>query len=69
MMKYEYLLIKKNKEGLVYEKTFFYKSVDARKCFRKGDILLKCKYKSIFYGGNFDGWSVNEEDVVKRYEK
>ena len=68
-MKFEYLLIKKNKEGLVYEKTFFYKSTDARKDFKKNDILLKCKYKSIFYGGNFDGWSVNEEDVVKRYEK
>ena len=35
MMKYEYLLIKKNKEGLVYEKTFFYKSTDARKDFKK----------------------------------
>ena len=35
MMKYEYLVIKKNEEGLVYEKTFFYKSVDARKCLEK----------------------------------
>ena len=38
MMKYEYLLIKKNKEGLVYEKTFFYKSTDARES--RGDTVL-----------------------------
>ena len=68
-MKFEYLLIKKNEEGLVYEKTFFYKSTDARKDFRKGDILLKCKYKSIFYGDNLAGWTVKNEDIVARYEK
>ena len=68
-MKYEYLLIKKNEEGLVYEKTFFYKSTDARKDFKKNDILLKCKYKSIFYGDNLAGWTVKNEDVIKRYEK
>ena len=70
-MKYEYLLLKRNgnKDGLIYDRLFFNNSKDARKDFKKDDILLKCKYKSIFYGGNFDGWSVNEEDVVKRYEK
>ena len=71
MMKYEYLLLKRNgnKDGLIYDRLFFNNSKDARKDFKKNDILLKCKYKSIFYGDNLAGWTVNKEDVIKRYEK
>jgi hypothetical protein len=68
-MKYEYLLIKRNgnKDGLVYDKIFFNNSADARKEFRKSDVLLKCKLDSVYHE-NF-GWTVKQEDVVKKYEK
>lgn len=68
-MKYEYLLIKKNgnKDGLVYDKRFFNNSADARKDFRKDDILLKCKLNSVYHDAFC--WTVKEKDVVKKYEK
>ena len=68
-MKYEYLLLKRNgnKNGLVYDKRFFDNSKDARKEFRKNDILLKCKPYSVYRDGF--GWSVNQPDIVKKYEK
>lgn len=66
---YEYLLIKKNKDGLIYDKRVFNNSKEARKDFRKGDILLKCKNNSIYYGDNWEGWSVENKDVVRKYEK
>lgn len=68
-MGYEYLLIKRNgnKDGLVYDKIFFYSSADARKEFRKDDVLLKCKPNSVYRDGS--GWTVKQEDVVKKYEK
>ena len=71
MMKYEYLLLKRNgnKDGLIYDRLFFNNSKDARKDFKKDDILLKCKARSTFYGDNLAGWTVNKEDVIKRYEK
>lgn len=71
MINYEYLLIKRagNKDGLIYDKRVFNNSKDAREDFRKGDILLKCKNESIYYGDNWEGWSVADKDVIKRYEK
>lgn len=65
----EYLLIKRNgnKDGLVYDKRFFNNSADARKDFRKNDILLKCKPYSVYH--DYSGWSVNQPDVVKKYER
>ena len=71
MMKYEYLLLKRNgnKDGLIYDRLFFNNSKDARKDFKKNDILLKCRTGSIFYGDNLAGWTVKNEDIVARYEK
>ena len=68
-MKYEYLVLKRNgnKNGLVYDKRFFDNSKDARKDFRKDDVLLKCKPNSVYRDGF--GWTVKQEDVVKKYEK
>lgn len=68
-MNYEYLLIKRagNKDGLIYDKIFFNNSADARKEFRKDDVLLKCKLDSVYREGF--GWTVKQEDVVKKYEK
>lgn len=71
MINYEYLLIKRagNKDGLIYDKRVFNNSKEAREDFKKGDILLKCKKESIYYGDNFNGWIVDEKDVIKKYEK
>jgi hypothetical protein len=71
MTNYEYLLIKRagNEDGLIYDKRVFNNSKDAREDFRKGDILLKCKNDSIYYGDNWEGWSVEDKDVIKKYEK
>lgn len=71
MINYEYLLIKRagNEDGLIYDKRVFNNSKDAREDFRKGDILLKCKNESIYYGDNYQGWSVEDKDVIKKYEK
>jgi hypothetical protein len=71
MINYEYLLIKRagNEDGLIYDKRVFNNSKDAREDFRKGDILLKCKNDSIYYGDNWEGWSVEDKDVIKKYEK
>ena len=68
-MKYEYLLIKRNgnENGLVYDKIFFNNSVDARKEFKKHDILLKCKLGGVYHDGFC--WTVKEKDVVEKYEK
>lgn len=70
-MKYEYLLFKRNrnKDGLVYNKIFFNNSADARKEFRKDDVLFKCKANSVFYIDNWNGWVVKDNDIVKKYEK
>ena len=65
MKKYEYLLLK-NKEGLIYNRLFFNNSVDARKRFRKNDVLLKCKADSVYFA---DNWTIKQEDIVKKYEK
>lgn len=71
MINYEYLLIKRagNKDGLIYDQRVFNNSKEAREDFKKGDILLKCKNESIYYGDNFNGWIVDEKDVIKKYEK
>jgi hypothetical protein len=69
MKKYEYLLAKRNNEGLIYDKLFFNNSRDARKQFRKNDILLKCKAESIYYADNWQGWTVKNKDILTRYEK
>ena len=71
MMKYEYLLLKRNgnKDRLIYDRLFFNNSKDARKDFKKNDILLKCRTGSTFYGDNLAGWTVKSEDIVARYEK
>jgi hypothetical protein len=71
MTNYDYLLIKRagNEDGLIYDKRVFNNSKDAREDFRKGDILLKCKNDSIYYGDNWEGWSVEDKDVIKKYEK
>lgn len=68
-MKYEYLLIKRNgnKDGLVYDKRVFNNSKDARRDFRKGDTLLKCKLDSVYHEGF--GWTVKCKDIVATYEK
>ena len=69
MKKYEYLLLKRNKEGLIYNRLFFNNSADARKRFRKNDVLLKCKADSVYFADNWRGWTVKQEDIVKKYEK
>lgn len=70
MNKYEYLLIKKNgnQDGLIYDRLVFNNSKDARKEFRKNDILMKCKAESIYYDDNWKGWTVKDIDIVARYE-
>lgn len=67
-MKYEYLLLKRNKEGLIYNRLFFNNSADARKRFRKNDVMLKCKADSVYFADNWKGWTVKQEDIVKKYE-
>jgi hypothetical protein len=68
---YEYLLLKRNgnSDGLIYDRLVFNNSKDARKEFRKDDILMKCKTESIYYGDNWKGWTVKDKDIVARYEK
>lgn len=68
---YEYLLLKRNRnsDGLVYDRRFFNNSEDARKQFRKNDVLLKCKRDSIYYSDNWKGWTVEVKDIIKTYEK
>ena len=68
-MRYEYLVLKKNRENLIYDKMVFSNSKDARKHFKRGDILLKCKENSIFFADNWQGWSVKTEDIIKKYFK
>lgn len=70
-MKYEYLLLKRsgNNDGLIYDRLFFSNSKDARKDFKKNDILLKCKAESIYYDDNWNGWTVKVKDIIKTYEK
>jgi hypothetical protein len=68
-MKYEYLLVKRNNEKLIYDKLFFNNSADARKEFRKNDILLKCKADTTYYADNWQGWTVKQKDIVKKYKK
>lgn len=67
---YEYLLLKRNgnSDGLIYDRLFFSNSKDARKEFRKDDVLMKCKAESIYYGDNWEGWTVKDKDIVARYE-
>lgn len=66
-MKYEYLVLKRNGNKKVYDKIFFDNLKDARKNFKKNDVLLKCKPYSIYL--DMFGWSVDQPDIVKKYEK
>lgn len=70
-MKYEYLLLKRseNNDGLIYDRLFFNNSKDARKDFKKNDILLKCKAESVYYADNWKGWVVKNKDIIATYEK
>lgn len=69
-MKFEYLLLKKGCENnMIYDKEVFLSSKIARKDFKKGDILLKCKDGSIYFGDNFEGWCVDKKDIIKKYYK
>ena len=67
MTNYEYLVLKRNGNKEVYDKSFFDNSKDARKDFKKNDVLLKCKLNSIYL--DMFGWSVDQPDVIKKYEK
>ena len=69
MKKYEYLLLKINKEGLIYNRLFFKNSKDARKNFRKNDVLLKCKADAVYFADNWKGWTAKDKDIVAMYEK
>ena len=68
---YEYLLLKRNgnSDGLIYDRLFFNNSKDARKKFRKDDILMKCKEEAIYYDDDLKGWTVKVKDIVETYEK
>jgi len=68
---YEYLLLKRNgnSDGLIYDRLFFKNSKDARKQFKKDDILLKCRVESIYYADNWKCWTVMNKDIVSVYEK
>lgn len=70
-MKYEYLLLKRsgNNDGLIYDRLFFSNSKDARRKFKKNDILLKCKEESVYYADNWKGWIVKDKDIIATYEK
>ena len=61
---HEYLLLKKNNDGLIYDRLVFEKSKEARKQFQKNDTLLKCRAESIFYGDNWEGWTVKDKDII-----
>lgn len=68
---YEYLLLKRNgnSDGLIYDRLVFEESTEARKQFKKDDILLKCRAESIYYDDNWKGWTVMNKDIVSVYEK
>ena len=68
---YEYLLLKRNgnSDGLIYDRLFFEESKEARKQFKKDDILLKCRAESIYYDDNWKCWTVKVKDIVETYEK
>lgn len=68
---YEYLLLKRNgnSDGLIYDRLVFEESKEARKQFKKDDILLKCKADSIYYADNWKCWTVMNKDIVSVYEK
>lgn len=70
-MKYDYLLIKRNgnSDGLIYDRLFFNNSKEARKQFKKDDILLKCRAESIYYADNWKCWTVTNKDIISVYEK
>lgn len=68
---YEYLLLKRNgnSDGLIYDRLVFEESKEARKQFKKDDILLKCRAESIFYADDWKCWTVMNKDIVSVYEK
>lgn len=68
---YEYLLLKRNgnSDGVIYDRLFFNNSKDARRQFKKDDILLKCRAESIYYADNWKCWTVMNKDIVSVYEK
>lgn len=68
---YEYLLLKRNgnSDGLIYDRLVFEESKEARKQFKKDDILMKCKAESIYYADNWKCWTVMNKDIVSVYEK
>jgi hypothetical protein len=68
---YEYLLLKRNgnSDGLIYDRLVFEESKEARKQFKKDDILLKCRAESIYYADNWKCWTVMNKDIVSVYEK
>lgn len=70
-MEYEYLLLKRNRnnDGLIYDRLFFKSSKEARKRFKKNDVLLKCKADSVYFADNWKGWTVKDVDIVAKYEK
>lgn len=63
MKKQEYLVVKVNKEELIYRTDYYETYREAWNALRKNDILLVCKKGSIYWNGL--NWDCKNKSIIR----
>ena len=64
-MKYEYLIVKINREGCIYDTQVKYYAKEAHHCAKANDIVMVCEAGSCYYVG----FRWTSDKVIKSYLK
>ena len=68
-MNQEYLIRKYNNSGCNYDNRYYKTYRQAYADLRKGDVMLVCKPNSVYYGDNWQGWTVDPENIIRSVTK
>lgn len=69
MKNQEYLVKKYNNEGCNYDNRYYTTYKKAWNDTNKKDIMLICKPNTIYFGDNFTGWTVDNENIIREVKR
>ena len=61
----EYLVKKYNELGCNYDNIYCCTYADAWHNTNKRDVMFICKNGSVYYGDNWQGWKVDNDDIIR----
>lgn len=65
MKNQEYIVKKYNEQGCNYDNLYFDNYREAWAHTNKRDVMLVCKPGSVYHGDNFQGWTVEPNDIIR----